>query len=135
MTFPPPGTRMRHLPAFIAALTLSGAAHAFDTATCPTYFVGAWTYERIALDDGRVRTAIFQADGVYIFREETPAADGAPGESRELTATWSAAPGVEPGFCLMTIATPGKKPGQFEWLVKDENTFISGRDGATYRRK
>lgn len=122
---------MRHALALAAAFALTGAAHAFDTATCPTWFVGDWTADATGKKATRVLTLTFDANGGYVARET---AGAAAGDAEETPARWSAVAGKAADSCLLTLSSPEHGDGTLEVTVLDQDTFRGEKDDFVFRR-
>lgn len=108
--------------AALAAIALSGSAAAFDTSTCPTYFVGTWAFEYQAGASGPARMVTFGADGSYLVNEG----------GQEMIASWTAAP-KDPDGCLLNLKFEGGE-GSIDVVVHDADTFSSPKDNGKFRR-
>lgn len=122
---------MRHALALAAALSLTGAAHAFDTAACPTYFVGDWAADADGKKTGHAFMLTFDANGGYVARQtDSASAD----DAHETPARWKAVAGKAAGTCLLTLTSPEQGEGTLEVTVLDQDTFRGEKDDFVFRR-
>lgn len=122
---------MRHILALAAALALTGAAHAFDNAACPDYFVGDWVSETDPAKPNWSLATRFGADGSYFSRETSGPADD---NAREMRARWSAKAGNAPDSCDITVTITGKKDEVWASTVLDQSRYTAKNGSLIFRR-